>query len=138
MSSAWLRAILRAVLPPGEAIDPAEHRRVTQTSSVALLETHGESTPRRELSQSWLSSDAFCQAGKRLFVHRSHEAFLVGDHSIAIKVGEAAIERLHANSRVGFDDRIHLVRLALTDQILDRRRAQHDLDRGATTSAELR
>ncbi|ENO74969.1 twitching motility protein PilT [Thauera sp. 63] len=52
------------------------------------------------------------------------------DHVAAHEVGEALVQRLHADILAGLDRRIHLRDLVLADQVADGGGADHDLVRG--------
>ena len=80
---------------------------------------------------------ALGEAGEGFLVHRAHQTLFVRNVSVSEVIGQGAVHRLHANHRVRFNDRIHLVGLALADEIFDGRDSHHDFDRRAASTAEL-
>ena len=73
------------------------------------------------------------QAGVFLDRMTQFEALFVGDHLLLHPLREVLIEREHPRAATGLHEGRDLVVLALTDQVPDRRRREHDLgdDRAA-------
>src|SRR6516164_6457357 len=68
-------------------------------------------------------------AGEQLLVDRAIARLRDGDGVAAHQLDQALVERLHADRLRGLNRRVHLRDLVLTDQVADRRCADHDLVR---------